>query len=225
MGETASVAITSARVYLNDNTGTTWSDIILMPFLQEAHSEMVQELDVNGVGVLKQQTSPITVLAGALNLSANQPLNILEPISMMERNPGEDAEFFQDMIKVNFLPEVDQDEDLVYWTFNQQTIAFLGATQTKEVMLRYRGSITTPIMVTDQIGVIYGSRFLGPRIAALALDSVGRSSKSLAKLAEDNLYKIIQRAVKDAQRPVSRKGYRSAKMGISSRPAGTIGSF
>ena len=80
MGETAFVALQSARTYLNDINGVTWTDSVLMPILQEAHRELVQELDLNGVGVLKQQTSPILVPAGSLDLGNNQPYNILEPI-------------------------------------------------------------------------------------------------------------------------------------------------
>jgi hypothetical protein len=124
----ALLAIQSARTHLNDINGLTWSDAILLPFLQVAHGEMVQELDVNGAGVLKYQSSPITVTAGSLNLGANQPSNILEPISMQERDPGTDAESFTDMFKVDFLPEVDQSQYLTWWSWNGEIISFTGAT-------------------------------------------------------------------------------------------------
>jgi hypothetical protein len=99
MAFTAYQALKSARVYLNDINAIQWTDSVLMPILQQAHMEMVQELDLNGIPALKQQTSPITILTGVLNMGVNQPSNILEPISMMERNPGEDADFFIDMIQ------------------------------------------------------------------------------------------------------------------------------
>ena len=225
MVETAFVALQSARTYLNDINGVTWTDSVLMPILQEAHRELVQELDLNGVGVLKQQTSPILVPAGSLDLGNNQPYNILEPISMLERDPGEDPEFFINMVQVNFLPEVDPSQDLGYWSFNQQVIAFVGATQDKEVILRFKGWIPTPGLTTDQIGVISGARFLGARIAAIACDTVGRESKRLHELASMNLYKIMQRATKGTQWPVRRRGYRSSKVGISVGPTGTFGSY
>jgi len=225
MGESASVAIQSARVYLNDINGITWTDAILMPILQEAFRELIQELDLNGAGVLKQQTDPITVYSGALDLGANQPYNILEPISMMERNPGEDADFFLDMIQVGFLPEVDKDENLIYWSFNGQIISFVGATQNKEVVLRYNGWLPVPQLQTDPINVISGARFLGPRIASLAYGAIGKNGEVFDRIAEKNLYKIMQRTTKAAQYPVRRKGYRSAKTGIHLGPGGTFGSY
>lgn len=221
----ANVAIKSARIYLNDINGTQWSDAVLMPILQEAFGELIQDLDLNSVGVLKFQTPVITVPLGALNLSTNQPTNILEPISMQERNPGEDTDFFQDMIKVNFLPEEDQDQNLTFWSWTGEIISFIGATQIKEVILRYKGSLVVPQLLTDSIGVIYGERFLGPRIAALAFDSIGRDSKKFTEIAERNKYKILQRAVLGDQTPVRRKGYRSPKVGNNWGPPGTFGSF
>ena len=212
----AQVAIQSARNYLNDTQGVHWSDAILMPFLQEAFGELIQDLDLNSSGVLKYQTSPITVPAGTLTLPS-QPTNILEPISMQERNPGEGSSFFEQMIKVNFLPEEDQDGDLTFWAWLQETIMFIGSTSTKEVILRYKGSLMSPQLLTDPIGIIYGERYLGPRIAALAKDSVGQNSKSLMALAENNKYKLIQRSVLSDQTPVRRRGYRSNSLGFPGR--------
>jgi hypothetical protein len=207
----ASVAIKSARTYLNDINGTQWSDAILMPILQEAFGELIQDLDLNSIGVLKAQTSPISVPAGTTTLPG-QPTNILEPISMQERVPGSDANFFQDMIKVNFLPEEDQVQDLIFWSWNGEVISLLGATSIKEVVLRYKGSLVSPQLLTDPIGVIYGERFLGPRIAAIAWDSIGRDSRKFNEIAERNKYKLIQRNVLQDQTPIRRRGYRSSRL-------------
>lgn len=207
---TAQAAIKSARIYLNDINGLTWSESILMPLLQEAFGEMMQELDVNQLGVLKYQTPVITVIAGQLNLGTNQPTNILEPISMQERTPGDTADSFVDMYKVNFLPEETVSQYLTWWCWNAELITFLGSDQNREVILRYKGFLTTPVLLTDPIGVIFGERFLGPRIAALAYDSIGKDSAKLSDIASKNLYTLVQRAVLYDQSPVRRKGYRSS---------------
>jgi hypothetical protein len=120
---------------------------------------------------------------------------------------------------------VDQDENLVYWSWNGQIISFVGATQDKEVILRFNGWPALPQLATDPLAFISEERFLGPRIAALAYDGIGKNSSKLDKLASDNLYKIIQRATKQDQRPVRRKGYRSTKTGIHLGPGGTFGSY
>src|SRR5271157_3129269 len=147
----AQTAIKSARTYLNDSLGQTWTDQILMGFLQEAHSELVQDLDLNQVGVLKQVTPTTLVPAGTIALP-NQPANILEPISMMEKTPGDDPDFYQDMIKINFLPEEDMDQVLLFWCWSQEIIQFIGATADREVILRYKGYLTTPQLLTDPLG-------------------------------------------------------------------------
>jgi hypothetical protein len=136
----------------------------------------------------------------------------MEPISMMEKTPGDDPDFYQDMVKVNFLPEEDPDQTLLFWCWSQEIIQFVGATSDREVVLRYKGYLTTPQLVTDPLGVIYAERFIGPRIAALAYDSIGRDSKKLTQIAEENKNKLIKRNVLAEQTPVRRRGYRSAKI-------------
>lgn len=220
----STAALKSARVYLNDINALTWTDSILMPFLQEAHGEMIQDLDLNSVGVLKYETSPITIPIGQLNMGANQPTNILEPIAMLERQPGADQESFVDMYQVAFLPHVDQTQYLTWWCWNAETIQFVGATTTREVVLRYKGSLVTPQLLTDPIGVIYGERYLGPRIAALAYYSIDKDATKLDTIAQAALYKLLQRGVLARQYPTRRRAYRSPKstLGITGPVATTV---
>lgn len=208
---TAQTAIQSARVYLNDINGITWSDALLLPLLQEAFGELTQELELNNTGVMKIQTDPIIIPAGTLNMSINQPSGLINPISMMEADIGADYNSFEDMTKVSFLPIVDQTTWLNWWAWIGQVITFIGATSDRQVILRYEGTIPTPTKLTDPLGCIFAERFLGPRVAALAYSSIGRDNKFLVNLAETNLYKIIQSQVVNDQRPTRRKPYRSPK--------------
>lgn len=220
----ASAAIKSARAYLNDVNGITWSDTILMPLLQEAHGEMCQELELNSVGVIKFQTAPILVASGALNLGTDQPSNIVVPISMMERTPGLDSSSFLPMERTNFVPEDNQQNLLRTWSWIQQTIMFIGATQAREVILRYEGTISTPQTLNDPLGFIFAERFLGPRVAELAHATIGKENSRLSELAAAALYKLLQTNVKADQRPVRRRAYRSPKgyyFGHASVPIGS----
>ena len=207
----ASVAIKSARTYLNDINGITWSDSILIPLLQEAHGELTLEIEKFFLPVVMYQTGVILVPAGSLTLGASQPSNITVPLSMSERSPGSDLEDFEPMQRVNFIPTEDQDSELTWWSWNQETISFLGATQDVEVLLRYKGTIVTPQKLTDPLGFIFAERFLGPRVAGLALDSVGKDGNKFNTLADSNLYKIVQSNVTSDQRPTRRRAYRSSK--------------
>jgi hypothetical protein len=207
----ASVALKSARVFLGDINGITWPDTILLPILQEAHSELVQELEKFSLPIILHQSCIILVPAGARCLGSNQPDTLVEPISIMERIPGTDMEDFELMIRMTFIPTVDLDEDLTYWAWQGQQIKFLGATQDREIILRYKGSVATPQTLNDPLGFTFAERYIGPRIASIAWDSVGKDGKKFQTLAENNLYKIVQSNVTNDQRPVRRKGYRTPK--------------
>lgn len=207
----ALVALKSARTYLGDTNGISWPDHVLMPMLQEAHGELVQECERFSLSVIMNQSTIITVNAGELTLGTNQPATLVEPITIMERVPGTDTENFQPMLRLTFIPLQDQDQDLKYWAWLGQVITFLGATQSREVLLRYKGSIATPTMLTAPLGFIFAERYIGPRIASIAWDSIGRDGSKFQQLAENNLYKIIQSNVTNDQRPVRRKAYRSSK--------------
>ena len=208
---TAQIALQFARTYLNDVNGVTWSDAVLMPFLGLAHTELVMELNLNNLGTLKAQTSPIVIPVGITTMSTNQPSNLINPIAMMEGDVGADIENYENMVKVTFLPLEDQDNWLTYWAFLAGVITFLGATSARSVILRYEGSIATPNYQTDQLGVIGAENFLGPRIVSLAYSASGRDSGIMDQIAQTNLRKIIQSMVVDDQRPTRRRGYRSSK--------------
>jgi hypothetical protein len=220
----ASVAIRSARIYLNDLAGITWSDSILMPLLQEAHGELQQELDINNSSVIKIQTSPIVVPAGSTDLGSNQPTNIISPISMTEGVVGIDPNFMVSMIKVTFLPSVDPVQELGYWAWLGDVIKFVGATTDRQVVLRYEASIATPQTLNDPLGCIFAERFIGPRIAALAYASIGKNNDKIQEIASENLYKIIKNQVLNDQRPIRHRAFRSKKgygIGPFSTPIGS----
>lgn len=219
----ASAAIQSARRLLNDTNGITWSDALLFPLLQEAHGELLQELEINNSAILHFRTDPITIRATQTTLGSYQPTTMSAPIKMMEGNVGTNPSCFSDMERVTFLPYVDKDSVLHYWTWSNELIQFVGATCDRDVVLWYEGMIGTPSKQTDQLGVLFAERYLGPRIAALAYATIGRENQFFSDAAQKALYKIIQSQVLNDQRPVRRRGYRSPKgiaLGPHSVPVG-----
>lgn len=233
----ASAAIKSARVYLNDINGISWTESILMPLLQEAFGELVLELERHSIPIIKVQTGLLSLPAytgGALtnggvwirsnNFTINGGQDIVEPISMMEGDTGASLEDFIDVQRVTFLPVEDYDEFINYWMWLQEKLIVFPYLTDRQIIVRYKGALTAPQLQTDELGFIFAERYLGPRMASLAMDSVGRDGAKLAVLAERNLYQILQANVTNDQIPTRHRAYRSPNKGFSNGPAGTLGS-
>lgn len=203
-------AFKTARMLLNDINGITWSDHLLIPLMQQAHTELVQELELNSHGVVTYETIPIYVPANTQTMP-NLPANIVNPESMMERVPRTSRDSFVDMMRVTYIPQVNPEMQLHFWAWMQDEIRFVGATQDREVILRYKGLIVTPEVLTDPLGCIHAETYIGPRIAALAKDIAGVDSEKTTEMAEKALYKLVQSHVHKNQRPVRNRAYRAPK--------------
>jgi hypothetical protein len=206
----AKLALDSARSYLNDVNSVTWSDARLFPILQEAHRELSAELISNGIGNIREQATIILVPALAVGqvppiAMPNVPPNLIIPISLHERFPGENPEHFELMRQSDFVPNINPCGDLLYWAWMGQDIMLIGATSDKEVQFRYRGTLTTPRTVNDTLGFSFAELYLGPRIAAIALPS----RKDLTERAAINLSTVVRYNVTGEQGVPKRKmGYR-----------------
>lgn len=203
----ASLAILSARTYLNDIGAITWSDPIIFAALQEAHRELSARLLSFGVDVVRETAAIISVpsvTVGPIPLP-NLPSNLVIPLSMYERDPGDSPADFVLMEQRNFLPNIDLTTDLIYWSWMQGQILIPGATSPKEVQLNYRGSLSTPQTVNDSLGFNGAELYIGPRIASI----LNPTRTDLMLIAETNLDVIIRtNVVSDQGVPTRRIGYR-----------------
>src|SRR6516164_7042192 len=171
---TAYIALQSARICLGDLNGITWTDAILIPYLQEAFRTLVLRLRSYSIPVIKMQTAILSVPVGTtlLNSVAGYPNNMVRPISMLERDPGTGMNNFIDMIETAFVPIMDPIDDLQFWTWMGERISFVGATSSREVLLRYEGTLIPPVTVNDPLGFLQAENYLGPKTAALALKTI-----------------------------------------------------
>lgn len=206
-------ALKSARSFLGDDNALTWSDSVLVPKLAEAHRELVLELELYGIPVTRVTAGPFTVTAGAKDLGLNQPADIVEPTSMLERAVGGAMDDFVSMIELPSVPELTPVSNLIYWAWEQEKIKFVGATQNREVLLKYRKSITAPVLNTAQLGFIFAELFIGPRVASLAVPPGSKEAIAFEAAARNNLEKIIQMNVVGMQSmPRRRLPYRRGRL-------------
>lgn len=160
-------ALNIARSLLNDDAAVQWTDAVLIPKLQVAHQQLQTKLMLNSIPVTSAESEEITVAIGEVDLGEDQPEDLVEPVDMMEKDVGSPDSSYHPMIEVPFLPKADQTSSLVYWAWIGGRIRFVGATTARDVLLRYTKQLTTPTVVSEDLGVALSAAFLGTRVAAL----------------------------------------------------------
>ena len=208
----ASVAFNEARALLNDVAATLFTDAVLLPSLQKAHRELQVLLWENGLSVIKEVTAVIDVAIGATSLGASLPADILEPKTLQERADGSTSE--DDWVNVSEtdnLPRVDPTTRISYWAWREEVIEFIAPTTAREVKLRYLKGLTVPTSGSSAIGLIFGELYLGPRLASIAVQTLGNTTRA-SVLIDDAAFwipKILAANVKRGQAiPTRRIPYR-----------------
>jgi hypothetical protein len=186
----------SARTHLNDDSAINWPDPNLLPKLQEAFRDLRLELELNGIQVIDEVSADLTVPTNTTDLSTvtNYPTDMITPIWMKEKQVGETDAFLISMTPIDFIPNVDQDITLNWWSWQMNTIKLLGALNPVVVQLRYRRDLLVPKLNSDSLSVIMGESYLSYRTAAIAFASVKdfASADRMDARAEMNKGKLIQ---------------------------------
>jgi hypothetical protein len=220
---TVATVAASCRGYLNDIDAITWTDAHLLPLIQEAHQELQVELSLNDIAVVRVQVTNLPSQPGlhlpayqtSLSAAGLMPADLIEPIEINERDWGDTTpEDYLDMLREPFLSNYTQNNFLYYWTWMQEDIVFLGATVDRDLQIRYRSSLATPLNMNSTMGFLRAQLYVGPRAASLACIVTGDSKKGtlLQAQADKNLDKVIRSNVKNDQgngfrrRPYRRTG-------------------
>lgn len=222
----AIAAFNSARTYLNDQNSQIWSNAALLPYLVEAFNDMIESLTLYEVPLIKEKSVVISVpvstsIPQLLNSMAGFPTDFIEPIKLKERATGStNPEDFESgrMIECEFLPNLQQQESLRYWCWQQQNVLIIGATTARDVLLYYIGGLSVPIAANSSLGFTYAEHFLGPKTAAYAAGSVGNSTlaQEANQVAQDKLDNLLMIATKNQQNlPARRIPYHRGRRGRS----------
>lgn len=188
-----SVALESARTYLNDDAAQNWTDAALIPKMKEAHRELQIKLWEVNSPVVRKQSSEFTIAAGATTVTS-PPADMLTPFKLVEYGTAETLEQAVDMTEQNFLPiGIAKTTKLIWWTWKEEAITFLGSTVDRKIVIYYRKSITIPAAAGDPIGILFGELYLGARCAAIAHGSVGNKEaySIMTELAAQNFGKVV----------------------------------
>ncbi len=166
-----------SAVLLNDSAKTQYTYAVQLPFYNMAQDDLQEQMELNNVPVTNELSTAIVVAAGTVVVtSATYPADLIEIQRISERLNGS-AEDYVLMSRREFLPPfVEQTESLIWWTWQNQEIRFIGATTPRQLLLGYIASRLPVVTSTaTSITLINARSFLQYRTAALCAEFIGEN--------------------------------------------------
>ena len=180
---------------MNDTAKTVYTYTAMLPYFNMALAIMQEELELNEIPVMELTSSGTTVDVGITAIVASSttqptyPSDLVEIQQLWERLAGS-SDPFTPMYKQDFLPHYLDDipvDQLVYWTWLNQEIQFVGATTPREVKIDYiRQRFTNSVSDTTTVIDVMNSRtFLEFKTAALCSRYIGENTTRADSLDRD----------------------------------------
>lgn len=188
-------ALKLTRVYLNDQGASTWTDALLIGFAQVAYKELLLRHELATTQELIATSAPVTIPVGTKSMAI---ANMRNPVTLYEKYTGENDDAYVEMVEREFLPNDVPQDRMLYWSWQNDSLVFLGSTREVVVKVDYYKTLGTPTVLTETLGIQFAELYVGARAAALASMSVGnnRTAMSNDKVANDALDTIVSHAVK-----------------------------
>lgn len=143
----------------NDPSQVTYTNEKLLPMLQLAMEDLQLKLAKAGSQILLD-TSAESVLA-ANDKEMDPPDDLLSPIIVEERNVGSEQEAdWVEITQKRVLPNLDPGPNLYYYAWNEQVFKFLGATQAREVRIKYWRNLDAVASGAQNINLLNCKMFL-----------------------------------------------------------------
>jgi hypothetical protein len=200
-------ALELSRSFFHDNAQLEWTDSVLMPRVRQAHAEIIQKMILNGMQVIKEETTSLTITAGSTSLGIQQPTDLNEPIDLKEYAMSETSDQAVPMVRRDFIPNWAVGENLRVWAWRENVVNLLPATTDRKVILYYKKGIVAPTQVTDPLSIIGSEIYIGPRVAALSALPDKELYAAINSIADTNLSMLVRSMVKSNQQPVRRRPF------------------
>jgi hypothetical protein len=170
---------------MNDTAKSKYTYTAMMPYFNLALQRMQEVLEVNEIPVMEETAAAITVDVGTTAIVASSttqptyPTDLVEIQQLWERLAGS-SDPYVPMYKRDYLPHYLDDipvSDLVYWTWLNQEIRFIGATTDREVKLDYIKQYFANVVssTTTVIAVMNSRTFLEFKTAAFCARYIGEN--------------------------------------------------
>ena len=178
MPQNASVAIERARTLMNNASASVWTDSVLMRFVDIAFPELQTILKKARCPIMRTISAAQTVNAGVTSVGA-AITDMAEAIRLWETTVGGSRLSASRMTEFGVLPSVTQTTTLRYWVWNGAAIELVGATVNRDVFVQYWRQYATPASSAGSLIIPEAELYIAPRIAALAMASVGQDDLAL----------------------------------------------
>jgi hypothetical protein len=203
-----------AASLMNDTAKSKYTYTAMLPYFNMALAIMQEELEINEVPVLEKTAAAVTVTAGVTTIaqgttSTTYPTDLVEIQQLWERLSGS-TEPYTPMFKKDYLPhylDTIQSAELVYWTWLNNEIQFIGATTARQVKIDYirQRFLNSVSDTTTAIDVMNSRTYLEFKTGAFCARYIGENptrADSLdgeAELAKSRLIGINVKGKQDIQ--------------------------
>lgn len=203
MALTALDVITEAQVLLNDVSGNLYTSAALLPLVARASRDMQDAMDINGIAILTNDTTVITIPANTTKLGVGTtpalPADFLEPISIEEKWAAESL-YIPMTLRLE-TPQRAPETRLVEWVY-RDGIYFVGATLPVDIQLNYRRVLPVIASTGTAIEITRALSYLSAKAASYAAKFIGENPSRAAVLDTEGapaLDAIIRGSVKISQ--------------------------
>lgn len=179
-----------AAVLCNDVSRATYTNPVLLPFLQIALNELQEHFELNDMPVTQLTSGVIPVNAGITEIGFDTapplPEDLIEIEQLWQRQRGVDP-FIPVSPKREYLPHSlagAQISSIIAWTWNENRIKFLPCNQNIDLKIDYIKALFPVVDVNSIIHVINSESFLKYRSAALASYFIGEDKPRATELNE-----------------------------------------
>lgn len=190
MAVTVQQVLDLSAVYLNDAGLSQYTYAAQLPLFNAAQLELQELMEQNNVPSTNEVSTSLTVAAGVTVISFSTtpalPSTLVEIQKLSERPNGSSVDYLP-MTRCEFLPTmVEQIDSLIWWTWQNQEVRFIGATQPVQLTLAYIASRLPAVSsTTTNITLINAQSFLAYRTAALCAEFLGENKTRADSLNEN----------------------------------------
>lgn len=186
---------------LNDTAKTIFTYVIQVPYMNMAVNELQESFELNNIPFTNELPATVIITAGMTDIGGTTgpalPTDLIEIQKLSERPNGTTEDYYP-MTRYEFLPTtVEITSNLEVWTWQKQTVQFIGANTDVQVLINYIGATIIPIVDNTTVITPFNAQtFLMYRTAALCAQFIGEDKERaddlnvFAGMAMDRLLQI-----------------------------------